>query len=115
MSEVLTRKMGIEGVLTAQHVRTKRNLRDMRFIFVSVLAAFIAVVIVFAFLWSRLASVNAGYEISRANSVRSALIEKNRRLKIEFMKLKSPERIEKIASEELMLVRPTGGQIVNIK
>lgn len=117
MSQTITKKMGITGpgVLTSQDVRTRRNLRDLSFLYLSVLSAFAVAVIVGAFLWSRLTVVNLGYEISKASSSRSALIEQNKRLKFEFMKLKSPERIERIASEELNLVHPTGEQIVSIR
>ncbi|MBI5237180.1 MAG: cell division protein FtsL [Deltaproteobacteria bacterium] len=117
MSQTIIKKMGIgdAGVLTGQDVRVRRNLRDMNFLFLSVLAAFTFALVLFIFLWSRLAVVNIGFEISKANSTRAALIEQNKRLKVEFMKLKSPERIEKIASGELQLVHPTGEQIVNIR
>ncbi|MBI1910968.1 MAG: cell division protein FtsL [Deltaproteobacteria bacterium] len=115
MAETITRKMNFTGVLTGQDVRTKRNLKDMSFLYVSVLAAFAIVLIFFAFLWTRLMVVNIGYEISRANTARANLIEQNKRLRVEFMQLKSPERIEKIATGELGLVNPTGEQIITIK
>lgn len=115
MSQTATKKMGVTGVLTGQDVSVRRDLRDLSFLYLSVLGAFILVCVALLFLWSRMAVVNAGYEISKANSVRNGLIEQNKRLKLEFMKLKSPERIEKIASGELGLVHPTGEQIVNIR
>lgn len=108
------KKIGV-GVLTTQEVRLRRNIGDMSFLYTSVASSFVIIAIVFAFLWSRLMVVNTGYEISKANSARSALTEKNKRLRVEFMKLKSPERIEKIASEELGLVRPTGAQVISLK
>ncbi|MEK7774221.1 MAG: cell division protein FtsL [Deltaproteobacteria bacterium] len=108
--------MNSAGVLVGQDVRARRNLKDMSFLYLSVLAsACVVAVIVFAFLWSRLMVVNTGYEISRANAERAALIERNKRLRIEFMKLKSPERIEKIASGELDLINPGSGQIITVK
>ncbi|MBI5586912.1 MAG: cell division protein FtsL [Deltaproteobacteria bacterium] len=117
MSQTITKKMGITGpgVLTAQDVRVRRDLRDMSFLYLSFLTALAMVLIAGAFLWSRLTVVNLGYEISKANTSRSALIEQNKRLKFEFMKLKSPERVERIASDELSLVHPTGEQIINIR
>ncbi len=116
MADTILKRMGLStGVLTGQDVRVRRNLRDMRFFYTAALTSFAVVIAIFAFLWSRLTVVNTGYEISRANSVRSALSEQNKRLRIEFMKLKSPERIERIASTELDLVHPTGEQIIKIK
>lgn len=115
--QTVTRKMSLgSGVLVGQDIKLRRNLRDMSFIYLSVLGAFAAVaVVVFAFLWSRLMVVNTAYEISKANSERSALIEQNKRLRIEFMGLKSPERIEKMAREELQLVNPSSEQIVTVR
>ncbi len=113
-----TKKIGMNpaGVLVGQDIRARRNLKDMSFLYLSVLASVgVVAVIVFAFLWSRLMVVNTGYGISKANAERAALIEQNKRLRIEFMKLKSPERIEKIASGELDLVHPGSGQIITVK
>jgi cell division protein FtsL len=115
MSRTAIKKMGLTGVLTGQDVKVRRDLRDLSFLYFSVLGAFILISVALLFLWSRMTVVNTGYEISKANSVRAGLIERNKRLKLEFMKLKSPERIEKIASGELGLVHPTGEQIVNIR
>lgn len=113
-SQVLTGRPPI-GFLRGQEIRYRRNLKDMGFMFISILASFIAVCVIFAFLWTRLTVVNSGYEISKANTRRSELIEQNKRLRVEFMKLKSPERIEKAALDELGLAYPTGEQIATIR
>ncbi|MFQ5353804.1 MAG: hypothetical protein ACE5DR_02555 [Thermodesulfobacteriota bacterium] len=70
--------------------------------------------VLFVYIWCRLSVVEMGYEISRANMDRNALVEQNRRLKIEYMRLKSPRRIESIATEELGLVHPVEGQIIRV-
>ncbi len=117
MSQTIIKKMGLAGpgVLTAQDVRTRRNVRDLSFLYLATLTALAMLLIAGAFLWSRLTVVNLGYEISKASTSRSALLEQNKRLKFEFMELKSPERIERIASGELSLVHPKGEQIINIR
>lgn len=117
MSHTIGSKIGVTGpgVLTAQDIRVRRNLKDMSFILLSFLSAVVVVVILGAILWSRLTVTNLGYEISKANNSRSALIEQNKRLKLEYMKLKSPERIERVALEELNLVHPKGEQIINVR
>lgn len=115
MAESVARKMPASGVLTAQDIKVRRNLKDMSFLYLTILAAVALVSVAFAFVWSRMTVVNIGYEISKANTLRAELVEKNKRLKIEFMKLKSPERIEKIASQELQLIHPTGEQVVNLR
>jgi cell division protein FtsL len=103
------------GALSAQRVLLRRNPRDMAF-FYSVLKAFSVILAVASvFLWSRLMVVNIGYDISNANTAREELIERNKRLNLTFMTLKSPERIERIAQSELGLVYPTGAEVVRIK
>ncbi|OGP13352.1 MAG: hypothetical protein A2054_06825 [Deltaproteobacteria bacterium GWA2_55_10] len=114
MAEVVSKKLEFPGVLIGQDVKAKRNLNDMSFLFVSVLAAVAAVLIIFAFLWSRLMVVNTGYEISRANSARASLIEQNKRLKLQYMRLKSPERIEGLAAG-LGFGNPASEQVVILK
>ena len=114
MAEVVSKKLEFPGVLIGQDVKAKRNPKDMSFLYVSVLAATAAVLIIFAFLWSRLMVVNTAYEISMANSARSGLIEQNKRLKLEYMRLKSPERIERLATE-LGFANPTSEQVVVLK
>lgn len=115
MAEVVSKKMEFPGVLTGQDVRLKRNLKDMSFLYLSVLASVAAVLIIFGFIWSRLMVVNVGYEISKANSTRAELIEQNKRLKLDYMRLKSPERIESIATNELGLINPKSEQIVIVR
>ncbi|HAO94047.1 MAG: cell division protein FtsL [Deltaproteobacteria bacterium GWC2_56_8] len=116
MSETaVARKMSMQGVLTGQDVKVRRDLRDMSFLYLSILISFALIAVASAFVWSRLMVVNLGYEISKANSARGSLTEQNKRLRVEYMKLKSPERIEKIASSELGLIHPKGEQIVNVR
>lgn len=102
-------------VLKAQAVSVKRDLRDFTFLWAALISGGIALIVAFAFLWSRLSVVKIGYEISKADSSRLELTEKRSRLKLEYEKLKSPERVEKIAATELGLVYPTGERIVNIR
>lgn len=115
MAEVVSKKLEFPGVLTAQDVRTRRDVKDLSFLYFSVLVAVAAVLIIFAFLWSRLMVVNTGYEISKANSNRASLMEQNKRLKLDYLRLKSPERIEKIATAELGLINSRSEQIVTIR
>ena len=117
MAQTIVKKMGMAGpgVLTGQDVRIRRNPRDFGFLYIAALTAFVMLLIAGAFLWSRLTVVNLGYEISKANTARSALLEQNKRLKFEFMQLKTPERIERIASSELSLVHPKGEQIIDLR
>ncbi len=103
------------AVLGTQDVRVKRDLKNFTFLYAALVSGGVVLVFTLAFIWSRMAVVKLGYEISKADSARAELGEKRSRLKFEYEKLKSPERVEKIAANELGLIYPTGERIVNIK
>ncbi len=115
MAYTISKRSRWVGVLGAQDVKLKRDLRDMRFLYTTFLAVFLCVAVLFVYLWSRLMVVNIGYDISRANLERDALVEQNKRLRLKFERLKSPERIEAMASMELDLVHPKKEQIINLR
>jgi len=114
LSHAFTRRMGHGKALRGQRVKARRNPRELRFISSAALVAMVIVSVLFLYIWCRLTVVSMGYEISKANKDRSALLERNRRLKIEYMELKSPQRIERIATKELGLVRPSEGQLKRV-
>lgn len=114
MAETMVKRFGISGVLGSQEIRTRRDLKDMRYLYTALVVAVVFLAVVFVYVWARITVTRIGYEISSANAARSALIEKNGRLRVAFVKLKSPDRIEKIATDELKLVHPKGSQIITI-
>ena len=115
MAETMAKRMGIPGVLNSQEIRARRDLKDMSYLYAALAVAVLSLAVVFVYVWARIMVTRTGYEISTANSARSALIEKNGRLRVEFVKLKAPDRIEKIALNELKLIHPKGNQIVTIR
>lgn len=60
--------------------------------------------------WSRMQCVRIGYEISREMENHQKLLEIQNRLKIEIARLRSPERISRIARSKLELVTPSPDQ-----
>ncbi len=106
---------GFPRVLKVQHVKARRDLRDMGFLYYAIIASVVIVAVLFGYLGSRLTYVQIGYEISELNRTRAELIEKNKRLRVTYERLKSPERIERIATGELGLGYPTNGQIIRIR
>jgi len=114
LPQALIKILGFGGVFRGQKSRARRNPRNMRFTAFAFLVAAAIVGVLFFYIWCRLSVVSMGYDISEANRERGALMERNRRLKIEFMELKSPQRIERIALEELGLVHPSEGQIIKV-
>lgn len=102
-------------LLIGQHIKTKKEVGGVTFLFTSFLASLIFLTVLSTCLWSRLTVVNLGFEISKAYKNKSLLVDKNRRFRIELMKLKSPERIEQIALTELGLVYPKNDQVMVMK
>ena len=66
------------------------------------------------FTWARVQSVNIGYEITAANRRYEQLIATRNSLKIEQARLKSPERITRIATERLGLFFPEPSQTLEL-
>jgi regulator of replication initiation timing len=56
-----------------------------------------------------------GYEISRVSQEEQDLIEENKKLRLELAFLKSPDRLEKKALQELGFVNPQNGQIIIVR
>ena len=67
------------------------------------------------YVWSRIQVIQLGYEISSALKEERALIEANKKLRLEIATLKSYGRIEKFAAEELKMVKPKPGQVIVIR
>lgn len=57
--------------------------------------------------WCRVQNVQHGYEISRETQNQKQLLVYQNSLKIELARLKSPDRIAKIAKQQLNLIMPT--------
>ncbi len=67
------------------------------------------------YVWSRIQVIQTGYEISDAMKAGRALGEANKRLRVEVEALKSYSRIERIATEELRMSKPTADQVIIIR
>ena len=66
------------------------------------------------FTWCRVQTIGTGYEISKETQRHQDLINFQNNLKIEMARLKSPERIAKIAKNQLGLITPTPEQMIII-
>jgi cell division protein FtsL len=67
------------------------------------------------YVWSRIQVIRLGYEISNALKEERALTEANKKLRLEIATLKSYVRIEKLAVEELRMVKPKPEQVIVIR
>ncbi len=105
----------MQHILFGQDVRVRRNLRNMQFLYLAVVVGVLLLSAVMVFIWCRMKVVDIGYEISKASVEKKALMDKNNRLRIELGKLKSPERIERVARAELGLIYPASERIVTVR
>ncbi|MBM4351810.1 MAG: cell division protein FtsL [Deltaproteobacteria bacterium] len=67
------------------------------------------------YVWTRIQVIQLGYEISNAVKEGKALTEANKRMRLEVATLKSYARIEKIAMEDLKMVKPKPDQVIVIR
>lgn len=72
----------------------------------------IAFSLVLLYVWERVERLEAGYRIRERAKRRDELIEEKDILLSEVIGLKSPQRLERIAREELGLVVPTKGKSI---
>ena len=64
--------------------------------------------------WCRVQSTQVRYEISQLTADQERMLKVQDNLKIELARLKSPQRIARIATEHLGLVAPTSKQLIII-
>ena len=97
--------------------RKKRKKRKPRS--VKILAAWLAfmglcIAELLFYTWSRVQCIQIRYEISEISADQKRLLKMQDNLKIELARLKAPQRISKIAKEQLGLVAPTSKQLIVI-
>jgi cell division protein FtsL len=96
----------------ARKTRKKNGDVKKTGIWIIFMAVFIAEL--FVYTWCRVNFIDVGYEISRETKKQNELIALQNNLKIELASLKSPERISKIAKDQLGLKAPTKSQTIVI-
>jgi cell division protein FtsL len=88
----------------------KRRNAKMMVVWIVLLCVIIAELLGYA--WVRMQCVGVGYEISALTKEQQRLNELQANLKLELARLKSPQRITKIAQEKLGLTMPTPKQMM---
>lgn len=69
----------------------------------------------FGYVWCRVQVVKLGYQLSDSHQLHTLLVNDNKKLHLELARLKAPERVQRIAIEQLGLKHPTKDQIVVLK
>ena len=78
------------------------------------IAAFLVVVLLFS-AWQHFELLRHGYQVEELQRQRAAEEETTRRLRLEIETLKSPKRIEALATGELHLVAPSRDEAIVIE
>ncbi len=90
--------------------RNKRNRnkgkRKNLFIFKYLLLASLCLGIVLLYVWERVQLLEAGYKIKEGEKRKERLIQDREVLLLKTARLKSPQRLERIAREEMGLIAP---------
>src|SRR3990170_6414824 len=93
----------------------KRNLSKPRLLLFFTLLLFLLIGGSLFYVWSRIQVIQLGYEISNALKEGRGLTEASKKLRIEIAALKSYDRIERIATEELGMAKPKPDQVIVIR
>jgi cell division protein FtsL len=89
--------------------KTSTKLNSSTALWVALLVVFMAELLVYS--WCRVQYVHTGYEIAEARLEQQRLRAVHNELKIEEARLRSPERIRRIAHDRGLIV-PSAGQVV---
>jgi cell division protein FtsL len=65
--------------------------------------------------WAHHQVISLGYEISKANQEEYELLQKNKKLRLEFASLKSPTRIQGTAMRDLGFTNPQKDQLIIVR
>ena len=99
---------------TDRGTKVKSRIRRPHLLLFAVPTLFVVASSLF-FVWSRIQVIQLGYEISSALKEGRALVETNKKLRLEIATLKSYARVEKIAAEELGMSKPRADQVIVIR
>jgi len=94
--------------------KTLKNIHEPNATVMSIIFMAIFLGELLFFTWCRVQTIGTGYEISKETQRHQELINFQNNLKVELARLKSPERIAKIAKNQLGLVTPTPEQMIII-
>jgi cell division protein FtsL len=102
---------GAEQAGAGQAEKTAPQLKYSVFLFV----AFVMMVVAITYVWSHVQMTKLEYQVAEEMTLKEQMLEEQRKLKLEYATLKSPQRIEAIAKSSLNLSYPEGDQVIIIR
>jgi len=94
--------------------RKKRKTRNPKILAACLLFMGLFIAELLFYTWCRVQSIRIRYEISELAADQERMLKLQDNLKIELARLKSPQRIARIATQQLGLVAPTSKQLIVI-
>ncbi len=76
---------------------------------------FVLMAVALIYVWSHIHMTELEYQIAAETSRKEQIMEEQRKLKVEYATLKSPQRIETIAREKLQMTYPERDQVILVK
>jgi cell division protein FtsL len=108
----MAQSAGTQVIHNVQETRgTSFGIKYSTFIIVSIVLMFVALI----YVGSHTRMTELEYNVAAEISVKEQLLEEQKRLKLEYAMLKSPQRIESIASNKLQMSYPESDQVIVLK
>jgi cell division protein FtsL len=92
--------------------RRKKKKRNLKVLAACLIFMGLFITELLFYTWCRVQSIQVRYEISELTAKQQRLEMMQDNLKIELARLKSPQRIAKIAKQQLGLILPTSKQLI---
>ena len=88
--------------------KVSTQIKYSNFIFVTLVLMAVALF----YVWSHIHMTELEYMVAAEMSIKEKLLEEQSKLKVEVATLKSPQRLEAIAREQLQMTYPTRDQVI---
>lgn len=115
MAEVISKRIAVARAGRAQERVFPVKGIDRNLAFVALVAALVFLCCSLLYVWAHHQIISLGYEISKADQEEQALLQENKRLRLELAALRSPSRIENMALNELGFVNPQKEQLIIVR
>ena len=121
MAEVISKRIAVIATGRAQEAgfpsQTESKPREVNrnLTFVALVVALVFIACSLFYVWSHHQIISLGYETSQASREEQELLQENKKLRLELAGLKSPGRIERMASQELGLGTPQKEQLIIVR
>ena len=90
------------------------NIKNRKIVIIWLIIMVVFISELLLYTWCRVQCVQIKYEIAKSEKIKNKRLTMQNNLKIEYARLKSPERIVRIARNKLGLVMPKSEQIIVI-